>query len=92
MKPLKNLLEKQKQHTSDGAVKALIYLVKIYQKFISPLTGPSCRFLPTCSCYTREALMRYGFCKGLRLSFFRFLRCNPFTRAKYDPIPMESVK
>lgn len=67
--------------------KALILLVKGYQKFISPLLGHNCRFTPNCSGYMIEALSVHGTCKGLLLGIWRILRCNPFGKFGYDPVP-----
>lgn len=63
-----------------------IYLIKFYQKFISPFFPPSCRFYPTCSNYAIEAFKKYGVIKGLILSIWRILRCNPFNKGGYDPL------
>jgi putative membrane protein insertion efficiency factor len=68
----------------------LIYLIRFYQRYISPLKGtPSCRFLPTCSCYAVEALTKYGAIKGSYLSIRRLLKCHPFHKGgwTYDPVP-----
>ncbi|MCH4182081.1 MAG: membrane protein insertion efficiency factor YidD [Prevotella sp.] len=65
----------------------LVLPVLFYQRFISPLTPPSCRFTPTCSEYTRQALLKYGPFKGLYLSIRRILRCNPWGGSGYDPVP-----
>ena len=64
-----------------------IGLIKIYQKAISPLKPPCCRFYPTCSAYAVEAFKKRGFFVGLALSVWRILRCNPFCRPGYDPVP-----
>lgn len=72
--------------------KLLIGLVKIYRKFISPLKRPCCRFTPTCSEYALEALRVHGALKGTALSIYRVLRCNPFCRGGYDPVPEKSSK
>ncbi|GEL76281.1 membrane protein insertion efficiency factor YidD [Tenuibacillus multivorans] len=64
-----------------------IYLIKFYQKFISPLTGPTCRFQPTCSAYGLEALQRFGLFKGLYLTVKRVLKCHPFHPGGFDPVP-----
>ncbi|MGM9788034.1 MAG: membrane protein insertion efficiency factor YidD [Candidatus Cryptobacteroides sp.] len=64
-----------------------IFLIKFYQKCISPLTPPSCRFTPTCSQYALEAFRKYGPLKGLYLSVRRILRCHPFGGSGYDPVP-----
>ncbi|MBR5261590.1 MAG: membrane protein insertion efficiency factor YidD [Oscillospiraceae bacterium] len=70
--------------------KILIALVKFYRGHISPLTPPSCRFIPTCSQYALEALEKYGALKGGWLTLKRLSRCHPFHRGEhdfYDPVP-----
>lgn len=64
-----------------------IGLIRLYQKFISPLFPASCRFTPTCSQYALEAFKKYGAVKGLILTVWRLLRCNPFSKGGYDPVP-----
>lgn len=70
---------------------ALVWLlllpIRFYQKFISPMTPPSCRFTPTCSAYAVEALKKHGPIKGLALAIWRILRCNPWGGSGYDPVP-----
>jgi putative membrane protein insertion efficiency factor len=66
--------------------KILIFLIKIYKKYISPLLPNSCRFYPTCSEYAIEALSKYGVLKGSIKSAYRILRCNPFNKGGYDPV------
>lgn len=63
-----------------------IYLVKAYKILISPLLPNSCRFYPTCSEYSIEALQKYGTIKGLWLSFKRIIKCHPFHPGGYDPV------
>jgi uncharacterized protein len=65
----------------------IIFIIKIYQYALSPYFGNQCRFTPTCSVYTIEALQKYGFSKGLWLSIKRLLRCRPGCKAGLDPIP-----
>lgn len=65
----------------------MIGLIKLYQYCISPLFPPSCRFSPTCSNYASEALTKYGLIKGMLLSIGRILRCHPWNRGGYDPVP-----
>ncbi|MCI6278507.1 MAG: membrane protein insertion efficiency factor YidD [Porphyromonas sp.] len=65
----------------------LIFPIRLYQKFISPLLPPSCRFTPTCSAYAVEALKKHGPVKGLLLAVWRILRCNPWGGSGYDPVP-----
>lgn len=64
-----------------------ILLVKIYQIFISPYFPNNCRFTPTCSAYSVEALKKHGIFKGLWLSLKRLLRCHPWGGHGYDPVP-----
>ena len=68
-------------------VTILILPVRFYQKFISPLTPPSCRFTPTCSQYAVEALRKHGPVNGLWLAIRRILRCHPWGGSGYDPVP-----
>ncbi len=69
----------------------LIFLIKSYKLILSPilrlLFGEGCRFTPTCSTYTIEALEKFGAIKGLTLGFKRFLKCHPFGDSGYDPVP-----
>lgn len=58
----------------------------MYRKYISPLKGPSCRFYPTCSQYSIDALDKYGLLKGGLMSIKRVLRCNPYNKGGYDPV------
>ena len=67
----------------------LIKLIKLYKLLISPLTGHSCRYLPTCSDYCMEALKTYGLLKGLLLSLKRILSCNPWSSGGFDPVKKE---
>jgi putative membrane protein insertion efficiency factor len=67
--------------------KLLIAAVKFYRKNISPVTPPSCRFVPTCSAYALEALEKYGAAKGAWLALRRLLKCHPFHKGGYDPVP-----
>ena len=65
----------------------MIWLIRLYQKFISPLKPPCCRFTPSCSTYAIEAFMKRGFFVGFALTVWRILRCNPFCKGGYDPVP-----
>jgi len=67
----------------------LIKLIKCYKFLISPLLGQSCRYLPTCSDYSIEALKTYGFFKGLFLSIKRILSCHPWRQGGFDPVKKE---
>ncbi|WP_173916408.1 membrane protein insertion efficiency factor YidD [Halobacillus sp. Marseille-Q1614] len=64
-----------------------IALITFYRKWISPMTPPSCRFQPTCSEYGIEALKRFGFFKGSYLTVKRILKCHPFHKGGFDPVP-----
>ncbi|MFA6335300.1 MAG: membrane protein insertion efficiency factor YidD [Bacteroidales bacterium] len=64
-----------------------LLLIKFYQCCISPLKPQSCRFTPTCSAYSLEAIKKHGPIKGLYLSIWRILRCNPWGGSGYDPVP-----
>ncbi|MBR5105224.1 MAG: membrane protein insertion efficiency factor YidD [Alistipes sp.] len=64
-----------------------IGLIRFYQKFISPLKPPSCRFTPTCSQYAIEAIRKYGPIKGCWLAAKRIGRCHPWGGSGYDPVP-----
>ena len=65
----------------------LLGLIHFYQRYISPGLPPRCRFIPTCSQYAVEAIEKYGALKGGWLAFRRVLRCNPFHKGGYDPVP-----
>ena len=67
--------------------RAMLLLVRAYQRFISPYTPPSCRFYPSCSAYAVDAMTRYGAWKGGFLTVRRLLRCHPFHPGGYDPVP-----
>lgn len=65
-----------------------IWLIRLYQRFLSPLKRrPTCRFTPTCSAYAVEAFQKRGFFVGFGLTVWRILRCNPFGKWGYDPVP-----
>ena len=72
----------------------LIALVRFYKKYISPIKigRGCCRFIPTCSDYAIEALETHGFFKGSALSLWRILRCNPFCKGGFDPVPTKKQK
>ena len=65
----------------------IILAIKVYKLLLSPLLPSSCRFYPSCSAYAITALKRHGLFKGLYLSCYRVLRCNPLCDGGYDPVP-----
>ena len=67
--------------------RALLQLIRFYQAAVSPFTPPRCRYIPTCSQYAREAIEKYGAGKGSYLAARRLLRCHPFHKGGYDPVP-----
>jgi putative membrane protein insertion efficiency factor len=67
--------------------KVLLALVRFYRTKISPLRQPCCRFSPTCSAYAMEAIEKYGAAKGLWLAVRRVIKCHPFHKGGYDPVP-----
>ncbi|MEN8614473.1 membrane protein insertion efficiency factor YidD [Dehalogenimonas sp. THU2] len=67
--------------------KAALWLIELYQNSISRVLPPSCRFQPTCSHYTHEAIIRFGILKGVWLGVKRLARCHPLNKGGYDPVP-----
>ena len=67
--------------------KFVISAIRFYQREISPLSPPRCRYIPTCSQYALEAVEKYGAIKGTFLATKRILWCNPFHKGGYDPVP-----
>lgn len=68
--------------------KGIISLIRFYQKYLSPLKWRThCIYTPTCSEYAVQAISKYGIIKGTLLSVWRILRCNPFSKGGYDPVP-----
>jgi len=67
--------------------RVLLWLIRAYQRGISPYFPATCRFTPTCSQYAYEAVAKYGALKGGWLAFRRILRCHPFCKGGYDPVP-----
>ena len=70
----------------------LIAIIKFYKYFISPLLGSNCRFYPSCSTYSLEALQRHGAVAGSYLTLRRLLKCHPFHEGGIDPVPEELGK
>jgi putative membrane protein insertion efficiency factor len=66
--------------------KVFIFIICFYQKNISPWLGNKCKYEPTCSEYTKQAIEKYGVIRGLFKGFKRILRCNPFSKGGYDPL------
>jgi len=71
-----------------GAIKC----IRFYQKRISSRTPSCCRFEPTCSAYTLQAIKRFGFFRGTAMGMWRILRCNPWCKGGYDPVPEKKEK
>lgn len=72
--------------------KIILLLIRFYQKYISIFLGKNCRFYPTCSAYTYEAIERFGIIKGGYLGVIRILKCHPFHPGGYDPVPEKKEK
>lgn len=66
-----------------------IKLIILYRKYLSPLKSTKCPYYPSCSQYGLEAIERFGFVKGGLLTVWRILRCNPFSKGGYDPVPIK---
>lgn len=67
--------------------KILLSGIRFYQKYISPMKRTKCPYVPSCSAYGYEAINKYGAVKGSLLALWRILRCNPFSKGGYDPVP-----
>ncbi|HJM83504.1 MAG TPA: membrane protein insertion efficiency factor YidD [Nitrospinota bacterium] len=67
--------------------RVIIFLIRVYKLALSPLMPPACGYYPSCSQYAKEALERYGIFRGGIMAFRRLLRCTPFHKGGYDPVP-----
>jgi hypothetical protein len=76
---------KTQNHSPSRQLAAL--LITLYQRLLSPLFPPSCRFVPTCSQYAKQAILSHGLARGSYLAARRILRCHPFHPGGYDPVP-----
>lgn len=72
--------------TAVSVRRLFIGLIQIYRRFLSPMLPPTCRFEPSCSLYTVQAIEKYGASKGLFMGIRRVLRCHPFARGGFDPV------
>ena len=72
--------------------KIVLLLIKFYQKYVSIFLGKNCRFYPTCSAYTYEAIEKFGTIKGTYLGIKRIIKCHPFHPGGYDPVPEKKDK
>jgi len=66
--------------------KIIVFIIRIYKRFISPILPDSCRFYPSCSQYAIEAIQKHGTLRGGMMTTYRILRCNPFNKGGYDPV------
>ncbi|WP_028057344.1 membrane protein insertion efficiency factor YidD [Candidatus Solirubrobacter pratensis] len=70
---------------------AAIAVIRVYQRVLSPLLGPRCKYYPSCSEYAVQAIGRYGILRGAVLAAWRLLRCNPFSHGGYDPVTDQTL-
>ena len=71
--------------------RALLLTIRLYQRLLSPLLLPACRYVPTCSEYAHQAVELHGSAKGAMLTAWRLLRCHPLARGGYDPVPPDAA-
>ena len=67
--------------------KLFLFIIKFYRKYISPMKSTKCPYIPSCTEYGMEAIEKYGALKGGALALWRIIRCNPFSKGGYDPVP-----
>jgi len=72
--------------TAVSVRRLFIGVIEIYRRFLSPMLPPTCRFEPSCSLYTVQAIEKYGVLRGLFMGILRVLRCHPFARGGFDPV------
>ena len=77
---------------SRAAIVLPLLAIRLYQIFLSPFLGRNCRFEPSCSHYAQDAFRTHGFFRGMYLTIYRILRCNPWCKAGYDPVPPRAEK
>lgn len=80
-----------KRSLGSAAAGGVIYLIQLYRHTVSPLRLPTCRFTPTCSQYAVDALSEYGLFRGSWLATVRLLKCGPWHRGGWDPIPERGI-
>lgn len=68
-----------------------LFCLRLYKVVVSPFLPAACRYVPTCSEYTAEAVARHGLLRGAAMGLWRILRCNPFARGGYDPVPVKET-
>jgi uncharacterized protein len=68
-------------------VRVALAAIRLYRAALSPLVGPACRYVPSCSEYAEQAIVRFGIARGVLLGAWRILRCHPFSRGGLDPVP-----
>ncbi|MGA1796178.1 MAG: membrane protein insertion efficiency factor YidD [bacterium] len=83
----KGFLRRGNRKGSAVIANILILFIKVYQYTLSPIVGHTCRFIPTCSQYSVMAIKRHGPFTGMRLTIFRILKCHPWHKGGYDPVP-----
>ena len=81
-----------KRYLNNFLITLLIFIIKAYQFFLSPILKANCRYLPTCSEYSIIAFKKYGLVKGFYYSLKRILKCHPFGGSGYDPVPKKINK